>query len=123
VGSWVSETFGVGFGATGLDERGAREAGFVPRALVREGRDRSGYIPGAAPVAVGLVWDEPTGRLLGAQAAGAGVSTRLHTLALAVGAGLSVGDVADADLGYVPPLSPLRDPVQLAAAAAVGDAP
>lgn len=124
LGSWVSGCFGVGFGATGLDEDAAARAGFRPRALHREGRDRSGYIPGARPVVVRVVWDEPTGRLLGAQAAGYGeVATRLHTLALAVGAGLHVRDVAEADLGYVPPLSPLRDPVELAAAAAVGDAP
>jgi len=124
LGSWVSGCFGVGFGATGLDEAAAARAGFRPRALHREGRDRSGYMPGARPVVVRVVWDETTGRLLGAQASGAGeVSTRLHTLALAVGAGLGVGDVAEADLGYVPPLSPLRDPVERAAAAAVGDAP
>ena len=123
LGSWVSACFGVGFGATGLDEAAAAEAGFRPRALHRTGRDRSGYIPGARGVVVHLVWDEPTGRLLGAQVAGAEVSTRLHTLSVAVGAGLTVGELASADLGYVPPLSPLRDPVELAAAAAVGDAP
>jgi NADPH-dependent 2,4-dienoyl-CoA reductase/sulfur reductase-like enzyme len=123
LGSWVSACFGVGFGATGLDEAAAAEAGFRPRSLHRAGRDRSGYIPGARDVVVHLVWDEPTGKLLGAQAAGSEVSTRLHTLSLAIGAGLTVGDVAAADLGYVPPLSPLRDPVELAAAAVVGDAP
>jgi NADPH-dependent 2,4-dienoyl-CoA reductase/sulfur reductase-like enzyme len=123
LGSWVSACFGVGFGVTGLDEAAAAEAGFRPRALHRTGRDRSGYIPGARGVVVHLVWDEPTGRLLGAQAAGAEVSTRLHTLSVAIGAGLTVGELAGADLGYVPPLSPLRDPVELAAAAAVGDAP
>jgi CoA-dependent NAD(P)H sulfur oxidoreductase len=124
VGSWVSSGFGVGFGATGIDAAAAREAGFLPRTIVRTADDRSGYIPGGRPVTIALVWDELTGRLLGAQASGeGGVSTRLHTLALAIGAGLSVRDLAEADLGYVPPLSPLRDVVERVAAAAVGDAP
>jgi NADPH-dependent 2,4-dienoyl-CoA reductase/sulfur reductase-like enzyme len=124
LGSWVSTAFGVGFGATGLDLGGALGAGYQARALHRKGRDRSGYIPGVRSVWVRLVWDDLTGRLLGAEASGTGeVSGRLHVLAVAIGAGLTVAELAGADLGYVPPLSPLRDPVELAAAAAVGDAP
>ena len=64
-----------------------------------------------------------TGRLLGGQVAGPGeVSTRLHAISVALWGGLTVRELAECDLGYAPPLSPLRDPVQLAAAAAVGDA-
>lgn len=123
LGSWVSTGFGVGFGATGVDVAQAHEAGFDPRAIIRAGGDRSGYIPGAEEIRVRLVWDDTTGRLLGGQVSGAGeVSTRLHTLATAIGAGMTIRDLAEADFGYVPPLSALRDPIELAAAAAVGDA-
>ena len=80
-------------------------------------------MPGARRIVVRLVWDGPTGRLLGGQVAGAGeVSTRLHAISVALWGGLTVRELAECDLGYAPPLSPLRDPVQLAAAAAVGDA-
>jgi NADPH-dependent 2,4-dienoyl-CoA reductase/sulfur reductase-like enzyme len=124
LGSWMSTFGGVGFGAVGLDPAVAGQAGFVPREVVREGRDRSGYMPGTRPIVVRLVWDDPTGRLLGGQVAGGGeVAARLHSVSLAVGAGLEVRRLAEADLGYVPPLAPLRDPLQLAAGAAVGDAP
>jgi CoA-dependent NAD(P)H sulfur oxidoreductase len=124
LGSWVSRFGEVSFGATGLDAPVAREAGFTPEAILRAGRDRSGYMPGARRIVVRLVWDRPTGRLLGGQVAGAGeVSTRLHAISVALWGGLTVRELAECDLGYAPPLSPLRDPVQLAAAAAVGDAP
>ena len=124
LGSWVSRFGAVSFGATGIDAPAAREAGFTPEAILREGRDRSGYMPGVRRIRVRLVWDRPTGRLLGGQVAGAGeVSTRLHAISVALWSGMTVRELAECDLGYAPPLSPLRDPVQLAAAAAVGDAP
>lgn len=124
LGSWVSRFGPVSFGATGIDAPSAREAGFMPEVIVREGRDRSGYMPGVRRIVVRLVWDGPTGRLLGGQVAGSGeVSTRLHAISVALWGRLTVRELAECDLGYAPPLSPLRDPVQLAAAAAVGDAP
>ncbi|HWH14338.1 MAG TPA: FAD-dependent oxidoreductase [Miltoncostaeaceae bacterium] len=123
LGSWVSEAFGLGFGATGLDDGPAREAGFAPETVTRTGRDRSGYMPGVEEATVRLVYDGPTGRLLGGQAVGGhGVASRLHAIALAVAAGMTVDDLAAVDLAYAPPLSPLRDPLQLAAGAVVGDA-
>jgi NADPH-dependent 2,4-dienoyl-CoA reductase/sulfur reductase-like enzyme len=123
LGSWVSTAFGVGFGATGLDEDAAAADGFAPEALHREGRDRSGYIPGARPVLVRLVWDGPTGRLLGGQVAGRGeVAVQLHVISTALAGGLTVRELAEVDMGYVPPLAALRGPVERAAAAAVGDA-
>ena len=80
-------------------------------------------MPGARDVLVPLVWDEATGRLLGGEIAGSGeVSTRLHTISAAISAGMTIGELAECDFGYAPPLSPLSDPVELAAAAAVGDA-
>ena len=123
LGSWVSRFRDVAFGATGIDEPTAAGAGFAPRVVTREARDRSAYMPGARELVVTLVWDEPTGRLLGGQIAGSGeVSTRLHTLATAITAGMTIRALAECDFGYAPPLSPLRDPVELAAAAAIGDA-
>lgn len=122
-GAWVSTAFGVGFGATGLDEAAAADAGFAPEALHREGRDRSGYMPDAKDVLVRLVWDGPTGRLLGGQVSGRGeVAVQLHVLSTALAGELTVRELAEVDMGYVPPLAALRGPVERAAAAAVGDA-
>lgn len=123
LGAWVSRFREVAVGSTGVGVGEARAAGYEPQTIQREGRDRSGYMPGAREVAVRLVWDGPTGRLLGASMAGTGeVATRLHVLSTAIAARMTVRELAECDFGYAPPVSPLRDPVQLAAAAAVGDA-
>jgi NADPH-dependent 2,4-dienoyl-CoA reductase/sulfur reductase-like enzyme len=123
IGSWVSRFRDVEFGSAGLDEAAAADAGFTPRAIAREGRDRSGYMPGVRRMLVRLVWDEPTGRLLGAQMAGqAAVAPRLHTAAAAIGAGMTIRALAESDFAYAPPVAALRDPLELAAAAAIGDA-
>ena len=123
IGSWVSRFREVSFGATGIDQETAASEGFAARAITREGRDRSGYMPGVRDLVVTLVWDERTGRLLGGRIAGSGeVSTRLHTLAAAISARMTIRALAECDFGYAPPLSPLRDPIELAAAAAIGDA-
>ena len=123
IGSWVSRFRDVAFGSAGLDEAAAADAGFTPRAIAREGRDRSGYMPGVLRVLARLVWDAPTGRLLGAQLAGeAAVAPRLHTAAAAIGAGMTIRELAESDFAYAPPVAALRDPLELAAAAAIGDA-
>lgn len=123
LGSWVSRFRDVSFGATGVQEVLAADEGFRPATITREARDRSAYMPGVRDLTVTLVWDEPTGRLLGGEIAGTGeVSTRLHTLATAISAGMTARELAECDFGYAPPLSPLRDPLELAAAAIVGDA-
>ena len=123
LGSWVSRFGDVSFGATGLTADAAAAEGMDARSVTREGRDRSAYMPGARDLLVTLVWDEVSGRLLGAEIAGAGeVSTRLHTVSAALTAGMTIRDLAECDFGYAPPASPLRDPLELAAAAAVGDA-
>ena len=123
LGSWVSRFRETSFGATGVGAGMAADEGFDPEVTTREGRDRSGYMPGVRELVVSLVWDGPTGRLLGGEVAGTGeVATRLHTLATAISAEMTVRELAECDFGYAPPLSPLRDPLELAAAAAIGDA-
>ena len=80
-------------------------------------------MPGVLRVLARLVWDAPTGRLLGAQLAGeAAVAPRLHTAAAAIGAGMTIRELAESDFAYAPPVAALRDPLELAAAAAIGDA-
>jgi len=41
----------------------------------------------------------------------------VDVVATALAGGLGVGDLVDLDMGYAPPLSPLWDPLQVAARA------
>jgi rhodanese-related sulfurtransferase len=61
---------------------------------------------------VKLIYAPDSGSLLGAQVVGGdGVDKRIDVLATAIGAGMSVEDLEQLDLGYSPPLGSSRDVV------------
>jgi NADPH-dependent 2,4-dienoyl-CoA reductase/sulfur reductase-like enzyme len=77
------------------------------------------FFPGAEPIAIELTYDRHTGRVLGAEAAGAaGVDKRIDVLATAIAGRLTVEQLAALDLAYAPPYSAVRDPVNVAGTAA-----
>ena len=77
-----------------------------------ESTTRSGYYPGAKPIAVKLLAERGSGRLLGGQIVGEeGAAKRIDVVAVALHAGFTAQDLVDADLSYAPPFSPLWDPV------------
>jgi len=101
---------------TGLGEIQAREAGFDAEALVTEGTTASGYMPEATPIAIKIVAERPTRRLLGAQiVGGAGAAKRIDTLATALWAEMTVDELAWMDLSYAPPFATAWEIVQIAA--------
>jgi NADPH-dependent 2,4-dienoyl-CoA reductase/sulfur reductase-like enzyme len=101
---------------TGLCTTQAQEAGYGFHTETIEGTTRAGYYPGAAPVAVKLISERGSGRLLGAQVVGGpGSGKRIDVLATAVWAGMTAEDLAGTDLSYAPPFSPTYDPVTVAA--------
>jgi NADPH-dependent 2,4-dienoyl-CoA reductase/sulfur reductase-like enzyme len=70
---------------------------------------------------VKLLAEQGTGRLLGGQIVGLeGAAKRIDVLATALTAGMTVQQIADLDLSYAPPFSPVWDPVQTAARQLVG---
>ncbi|MDY7010630.1 MAG: rhodanese-like domain-containing protein, partial [Planctomycetota bacterium] len=63
-----------------------------------------------------LVADSKTRKLLGAQAIGPGDGDkRINVAAMAITAGMTVDDLANADLCYAPPFSPVMDNIITAA--------
>jgi NADPH-dependent 2,4-dienoyl-CoA reductase/sulfur reductase-like enzyme len=67
------------------------------------------------PVTVKLTADRKTGRLLGAEIAGNDPGKRIDTIATALFNRMTVRDIVHLDLAYAPPLSPVWDPVLMAA--------
>jgi len=101
---------------TGLNETEAREAGFEYSTSTVEPTARAGYFPDATTITVKVVVDRNSHRLLGAQIVGKeGAAKRIDVLATALWNEMTVDEIADLDLGYAPPFSPLWDPVQVAA--------
>ena len=101
---------------TGLSLEDARAAGFDPVTVVTEGTTTSGYLPEAEPIALWVMADRVTRRLLGVQVVGGhGAGKRIDAAAAVLWAGGSVDDLAWMDLSYAPPFSTAWEVLQVAA--------
>ena len=115
-GTAVVKAFEMECGRSGLLPEAARDAGFEPVSETIETRSRSGYYPGAAETTVTLVAEEGTGKLLGGTIAGTDrAAVRIDTVATALEADMTVGELERTDLAYAPPFSPVWDPILVAA--------
>jgi NADPH-dependent 2,4-dienoyl-CoA reductase/sulfur reductase-like enzyme len=116
VGTAITRFKDTEIARTGLTENECREQGLEFATALIESKAQAGYWPGAADIAVKLLAERGTGRLLGGQIVGGhGSAKRIDTLATALHADMSVADLIDLDLSYAPPFSGTWDPVQVAA--------
>ena len=107
---------------TGLGEAEARAAGFDPFVSYTHPLDHAGYYPGSQRMAMKLIADRDSGRVLGAQIVGGnGVDKRIDVIATALYAGLTVEDLEGLDLAYAPPFSSAKDPVIMAGLVAANE--
>ncbi len=121
-GTSIVRVFGKSAGITGLSMRAARKAGLDARAVHITGNHHAGYFPGAEQMVLKLVYENGTGRVLGAQAVGgAGVDKRLDVIATLMYFRGTVHQLAELDLAYAPPFGSAKDPVHMAAFAAEND--
>jgi len=119
LGTAIVRVFNLAAGCTGANEKALRKAGVLFHAIHLHPGSHAGYYPGAAPIALKLLFAPGTGKVLGAQAVGMdGVDKRIDVLATALKAGLTVHDLADLELAYAPPFGSAKDPVNLAGMAA-----
>lgn len=122
IGTAVTKICETEVARTGLNEAEAREAGFDFSTSTVEPTSRAGYFPEAKKITVKVVVERGSHRLLGAQIVGReGAAKRIDVLATAIWNEMTVDQIAQLDLGYAPPFSPLWDPVQVAARQSVHD--
>jgi len=101
---------------TGLSRADAEAAGLDPVALVTEGSTASGYMPEADPVAIWVMADRASRRLLGVQVVGGrGAGKRIDAAAAVLWHRGTVDDLAWMDLAYAPPFATAWDVLQVAA--------
>lgn len=105
LGTATCRFFAQEAGATGLNERTARQAGIDFASVVVPGSDRLGYMPGVGRIVLKLLAEKSSGRVLGAQAVGASVAKRIDTLAAAISLGATLDDLSRLDLAYAPPFN------------------
>lgn len=105
LGTAACRFFSQEAGATGLNERTARQAGIDFASAIVPGSDRLGYMPGVGRIVLKLLAEKSSGRVLGAQAVGASVAKRIDTLAAAISLGATLEDLSGLDLAYAPPFN------------------
>ena len=104
---------------TGLNERFCQLQEYDYGVTLIHANQHAGYYPGADLLAVKIIFERKTGKLLGAQVVGnEGVDKRIDVFATALAANMTAEDLTKLDLAYAPPFGSARDPVIVAGFAA-----
>ena len=115
VGAQSFRLFNLECAATGLSEKEALAAGFVPISNITWGSAMAPAM-GMKKIGLKLTADKSSGKLLGAQAVGvAGVVGRINALSVALWTGLTLDEIGYIDLAYAPPFSGAWDIIHNAA--------
>lgn len=116
LGTAITRIFGLGFAQTGLSEELAKKEGFDVATTLVESRNKAPYMPDSQDMAVKMVADRDSGKLLGVELAGPAESAlRINAAAVAIQAGLTVKKLAEVETAYAPPFSLVWDPMLTAA--------
>lgn len=114
LGTAIVKVFDLTVATTGNNEKTLKRLGRPYEAIHIHPGSHAGYYPGAAPIALKLLFEPHTGKILGAQAVSAdGADKRIDVIATAIKGGLSVFDLPDLELAYAPPYSSAKDPVNM----------
>jgi NADPH-dependent 2,4-dienoyl-CoA reductase/sulfur reductase-like enzyme/rhodanese-related sulfurtransferase len=115
-GSTVCKVFDFAAGCTGLSEHAAKAQGYDVITACAPGPDKAHYMPSSQSILIKLIVEKNTGRILGFEGAGPGdLSKRIDVAAMAIAAGMTADDLANADLCYAPPFAPAMDAIITAA--------
>ena len=114
LGTAIAKVFDLTAAVTGNNEKILKKQG-VPYEVVHiHPSSHAGYYPGAAPLALKMIFSPEDGKIFGAQAVGAkGADKRIDVLATAIKGGLSIYDLPELELAYAPPFSSAKDPVNM----------
>ena len=116
IGSSVVQVFELGAASTGLNEKMAQKEGFNYEVVYIIPGDMVGLMPEVNPMHFKLIFENPTGRILGAQAIGKGnVDKRIDVIATMITMNGTLEDLKELELCYAPPFGTAKDVVNFAA--------
>lgn len=116
MGSSSIQVFDYNCAATGINERTAKMAGIEVDFVYVIAPDKVGLMPSSNPLHFKLVYEVPTGKILGAQAIGKGnADKRIDVIATMIMMGGTIEDLKDLELSYSPMYSTAKDVVNMAA--------
>jgi len=115
-GSAITKVFDLYIGKTGLTRQEALNYGFDPIEEEIESVTKARYYPDSKPIWIKFIADRKSGRILGSQIVGGeGVKERIDLIALALLLKADLRDLSSYDACYVPPASPVWEPLNIAA--------
>lgn len=115
----VFKFFDLTVGSTGLHEKQLQDLG-KSYAKVSVDSPTRGYFPGGGRMRIVLLFEKGSGTLFGGEIVGQDVvAKRLDILATAIYNQMTVFELAELDLSYAPPYSPVWDPILVAANQAI----
>jgi len=116
LGSSVINIFNLRAASTGLNEKAAKAAGIPYDFVYIIPGDKIGLMPNNNPIHFKLIYEYPTGKILGAQAIGKGnVDKRIDIIATMISMGGTLEDLKELELCYAPLFGTAKDVVNFAA--------
>lgn len=114
LGTAVLGLFGTTIAFVGWSERRLRAQGRAHRVIHTHPASHATYYPGAQSMAMKLLVDPASDRILGAQIVGGdGVDKRIDVIAVAMAAGLTASALSELELAYAPQYGSAKDPVNM----------
>ena len=116
IGSSCLKVFGLNAACTGLNEKTAQKLGIPCEIAYVLPSDKVSLMPGSSYMAFKLVFETPTGRILGAQAIGKGDAVRrVDVIAALISMEGDLEDLKELELCYAPVYGTAKDVTNMAA--------
>lgn len=113
-GTGIVKVFDLTAAFTGNNEKQLERNNTAYEKMLIMGSSHAGYYPNAEALTLKVLYDNQTGKILGAQCVGKeGVDKRIDVIATIMRLGGTVADLRDAELCYAPPYSGAKDPINL----------
>ena len=116
IGSSVIRIFDLLAASTGLNEKTAKAENIPYETAYVIPSDKVSLMPDAHPIHLKVIFETPTGRILGAQAIGKGeADRRIDVIAAVISMNGTLEDLKNLELCYAPVVSTAKDAVNMAA--------
>jgi thiazole biosynthesis-like protein len=115
LGASVVKVFDATIATVGLTEKQLKNTTIKYEKVYVHPNNHAGYYPGATPITLKLLFEVPSGKVLGAQAVGgSGTEKRIDVISTVIKFEGTVFDLEELELTYAPPFSSAKDPVNMA---------
>ncbi len=114
LGTAIIKVFDKTVAFTGITESACKAEGIDYNKTYTYPANHATYYPGATNMAIKIIWEKATGKILGAQIFGGdGVDKRIDVISTVMRLNGTIYDFTKLDLSYAPPYGSAKDPVNM----------